>query len=138
MKKLVLIILVAFVATAFAPVQAQQKAKKEVKTNASVFEKSRGADPNIKMDKPTNDTKAVQPEKSRGDLCTITVNNYTPYGVDIYVDGDWVGTISAYTKAYTTTYPGTTKIYGKSIGGTFYWGPQTFDCEYSYTWNLWE
>lgn len=137
MKKLILIVLVAFGASVFAPVQAQKQTK-ELKSNAVVFEKTRGADPNIQTAKPTDDTKAKEPEKSRGDLCTITVNNYTPYSVDIYVDGDWVGTIASYSKAYTYSYPGTTKIYGKSIGGTYYWGPQTFDCDYTYTWNLWE
>ncbi|MCK9612435.1 MAG: hypothetical protein PHR81_04175 [Bacteroidales bacterium] len=136
MKKLVLVVLVAFVASAFTSVQAQEK--KDVTTKASVYEKTRGADPNITVGKPTDDTKAVEPEKARSGVCTITVNNYTPYGVDIYVDGSWVGTISAYTKAYTTTYSGSTKIYGKSIGGTYYWGPQTFYCDYEYTWNLWE
>ena len=138
MKKLVLFLLVAFVASAVAPSVMAQKQKKEVKTQMSVYEKTRGQDENIKTAKPADDTKAPKKEKSRGDLCYITVNNYTPYSIDIYVDGDWVGTIAAYTSAYTYAYPGTTKLYGKSIGGSYYWGPQTFDCEYEYTWNLWE
>ncbi|MEI6765097.1 MAG: hypothetical protein WCM76_05605 [Bacteroidota bacterium] len=138
MKKLILIALIAFAGSLFAPVQAQVKQKKEIKENAKVYEKSRGADANIKSEKPVGDTKAPMKEKARGELCYIYVNNYTPYAIDIYIDGDWMGTIAAYSTAYTYAYPGSTKAYGKSVGGTYTWGPTTFDCAYEYTWNLWE
>lgn len=140
MKKLILVVLVAFLGTMVAPsvIQAQVKAKVNVDEKAKVFEKTRGADENIKTAKPTEDVKANKVEKTRGELCYIYVYNYTGYSVDIYIDGDWMGTIGAYSSAYTYAYPGNTKAYGKSIGGTMYWGPHYFDCENEYTWNLYE
>jgi hypothetical protein len=140
MKKLVIVALFAFLGALVIPsaLQAQTKEKKNIEEKAKVFEKSRGADENIKTAKPTDDTKANKVEKSRGELCYIYVNNYTGYAIDIYIDGDWMGTIAAYSTAYTYAYPGNTKAYGKSIGGTMYWGPTYFDCQYEYTWNLWE
>jgi hypothetical protein len=140
MRKLALIAMVAFIGSVVVPsaLQAQTKEKKNVEEKAKVYEKTRGADANIKTTKPADDTKAAKVEKTRGELCYIYVNNYTGYAVDIYIDGDWMGTIAAYATAYTYAYPGTTKAYGKSIGGTMTWGPTYFDCKYDYTWNLWE
>jgi type II secretory pathway pseudopilin PulG len=140
MKKLIVIALVAFLGSIVAPsaLQAQAKQKKNVDAKSAVFEKTRGADENIKTAKPGDDTPKAKVEKTRGESCYIYVNNYTGYSIDIYVDGDWMGTIAAYATAYTTTYPGNTKFYAKSIGGTRYWGPSYFDCQYEYTWNLYE
>jgi hypothetical protein len=140
MKKLILIALVAFLGSMITPttVNAQAKEKKSVEEKAKVYEKTRGADANIRTAKPSDDTKAPKIEKSRGELCYIYVNNYSGYAVDVYIDGDWMGTIAAYATAYTYAYPGSTKAYGKSIGGTMVWGPTHFDCQYDYTWNLWE
>jgi len=137
MKKLVLVALVAFLGSVVVPsaAQAQTKQRKNVESKSMVFEKTRGADENIKTAKPASDNKV---EKTRGELCYIYINNYTGYAIDIYIDGDWMGTIAAYSTSYTYAYPGSTKAYGKSIGGTMYWGPTYFDCQYEYTWNLWE
>lgn len=140
MKKLVFVALVAFLGALIIPsaVQAQVKEKKNIDVKAQMVEKTRGADENIKTVKPVDDTKANKVEKTRGELCYIYVYNYTGYAVDIYIDGDWMGTIAAYSSAYTYAYPGSTKAYGKSIGGTMSWGPTYFDCQYEYTWNLYE
>jgi hypothetical protein len=115
MKKLVIVALVAFLGSMIIPsaLVAQTKEKKVVETKAAVYEKTRGADENIKTAKPSDDTKANKVEKTRGELCTIYVYNYTGYTVDIYIDGDWMGTIGAYSTAYTYAYEGETKAYGK-------------------------
>lgn len=141
MKKIAIALAMVFVASIFgAQIQAQTKVLKEVTVKASTYEKSRGADENITKDKPAGDVKANKPaEKERGSLCYVYINNYTPYAVDIYVDGEWMGTISSYSSAYTYAYSGRTKLYGKSVGGTYYWGPSYFDCAgQDHTWNLWE
>ncbi len=137
MKKLVLLTLVLFVCSLGLTAQAQ-KPVKEIKEKAKIVEKSRGTDENIITAKPTTDVKVAQKEKERGELCTLYINNYTGYSIDIYINGNWEGTIAAYSTAYTYAYPGTTKAYGKSIGGTMSWGPTNFDCQSTYKWNLWE
>jgi hypothetical protein len=137
MKKLVLLVLVMFVCSIGLTAQAQ-KPVKEIKEKSKIFEKTRGTDENIKTARPTTDVKVVEKEKTRGALCTLYINNYSGYSIDIYIDGDWMGTIAAYSTAYTYAYSGTTKAYGKSIGGTMTWGPTSFDCKDEYKWNLWE
>jgi hypothetical protein len=140
MKKFIIVALVAFLGSIVVPsaLQAQTKEKKNIEEKSKTFEKTRGTDENIKTAKPTTDNKVEKPAATRGELCYIYVNNYTGYAIDIYVDGDWMGTIAAYATAYTYAYPGNTKAYGKSIGGTRVWGPTYFDCQYDYTWNLWD
>ena len=140
MKKLAIAAVVLFLGAFVVPsaLQAQGLEKKTIEEKSQVYEKSRGVDENIRTPKPIDDTKAVEPEKDRGELCYIYVNNYSGFAIDIYIDGDWMGTIAAYSTAYTYAYPGNTKAYGKSIGGTMAWGPTYFDCQYEYTWNLWE
>lgn len=141
MKKFAIALAVVFVASLIgAQVQAQTKVLKEVTVKSAQVEKSRGADPNVTKEKPNGDVKATKPaEKERGSLCYVYINNYTPYAIDIYVDGEWMGTISAYSSAYTYAYSGETKLYGKSTGGSYSWGPSYFQCEgQDHTWNLWE
>lgn len=138
MKKLVIVALVAFLGAIVLPsaLQAQTKQKIVVNETGKVFEKTRGADENVKTVKPTGDTPATKPAAARGDVCYIYIDNYTGYAIDIYVDGDWMGTVAAYGSGYTYAISGDTKLYGKSIGGTMYWGPHYFTCNDYYTWSL--
>ena len=137
MKKFFLLILITFFV---GGVNAQIKKDTVINTKSvKVDEKTRGADANIITPKPTDD-KAI--EKSRGpeygdDYCDININNNTGYTIDIYVDGCYRGTIYAWERKVTWAIPGRTKFYGKSIGGTYTWGPWYFDCRWQYTWSLW-
>jgi hypothetical protein len=141
MKRIfVLLLLTLFVGSVFA--QAQ-KEKKAIETKLVKIDKSRGAaaDPNIKQAKPVDDK--VLAEKPRGDVyganyCDVVIENHTGYTIDIYVDFKYRGTINAYEAKVTWAIPGATRLYAKSIGGTASWGPVNVDCQYQYTWRLWD
>ena len=136
MRKFLLLTLIAFLSITFA--NAQVLEKKNIDSKAAKIESTRGSNPNIVTAKPANDVPAVKPAEARGNTCTVNVVNHTGYTIDIYVDGNYKGTVSAYGTGYTTAIPGSTKLYGQSVGGTMYWGPSYVDCGYSYTWNLYE
>ena len=60
------------------------------------------------------------------------------FAVDIYVDGEYAGTVGAWGDGYTWAIEGKTKLYGKSTGGTLTWGPVYVDCYYEHRWKLTE
>ena len=107
-----------------------------------------GADSNIKSEAmPANDPNAKvppPPEKSgqrgaRG--CAVDVSNYTPWFVNIYSNGVYVGTIGPW--ANGMTYPPLvgSALYGRANftdGSWKYWGPRQFVCAQGglYTWQL--
>ncbi|MCX5789077.1 MAG: hypothetical protein NTX64_11310 [Elusimicrobia bacterium] len=139
MKKVLSVVFAAFVCQALfvAGAFAQTKEKKVFDDKKQVIQNTRGADVNIKAPKPSDDkVMPPKPTPSRGDVCTTYINNYTAYTIDIYVDGNYKGSVAAYGDGYTYAVSGTTKLYAKSIGGTVYWGPRTVDCQFSHTWNL--
>jgi len=139
MKKLSLLLSVVFIAFMFISVNAQD-AKKETKVieeKAASIEATRGVSPHITSPKPTNDeNRPDKPEQTRGDYCKVIVDNWTSYSIDIYVDGEWAGTVAAWDEGYTWAIEGKTKLYGESVGGTKYWGASYVDCYSQYTWKL--
>lgn len=137
MKKVILSLLIVFAASLiFTNANAQVKQKKVIKASIQNYVKSRGADENIKSARPTVDTPAVKPAKSRGDECQINLCNNTSYAVDIFIDGVWQISIPAFCCYNKASYSGKVKIYGKSLGGTKFWGPNEVDCENEYSWEL--
>ena len=140
MKTLVIFAMAAFlgfIATPYTTL-AQVKEKKVVETKSSNYQETRSANENVTLDKPSDDTKAPKIEKSQNDLCQINIFNYTGYAIDIYIDGEWRGTIRAYATAVTFGIPGKVKVYGWSVGHTKEWGPLYVDCTIDYSWNLYE
>jgi len=142
MKKLVLLLVVVFSATLFVSTYAQD-VKKEVKVitvKGEQAEKTRGASPYIKTPKPASDEvvvpKPVESEKARADYCKVTVDNWTGYAVDVYVDGDYAGTVAAWSDGYTWAIEGKTQLYAETVGGTVYFGPTYVDCYSTHTWKL--
>lgn len=108
---------------------------KVITVSGKKYEKTRGEkDNNIVVNKPTADIPAMKPEKSAGALCGIYLYNYTGYSVDIYLDGEWSGSIAAYDSQYFYTSNWKAKIYGKSVGGNFNWGPEDIQCDSEYKW----
>ena len=137
MKRILLISLAAFLTFSF--LNAQDAEKKDIESKAAKVEKSRGEDPNIKTDRPADDTPVPKPDEStRGGYCKVVVDNWSGYAVDIYVDGEYAGTVGAWGDGYTWAIEGKTKLYGRSTGGTLTWGPVYVDCYYQHTWKLTE
>jgi len=143
MKKLTLILALTaiFVAGTITSTVAQAKQKKTVET---VSKEKKGGEKiiDITVPKGTNvQGKPSSEDKSKGDVygssyCDVTIDNWTGYSIDIYIDGAFKGTLAPYDKRVTWAIPGTVKLYGEAAGTTYYWGTRSVDCDYSYTWKL--
>lgn len=137
MKKVLLVLVASFLIAGLSFAQEDGKEKKVIETKATKVESTRGANPNIVTARPAVDNPAPKPDEStRGDYCIVYVDNYSGYAIDIYVDGDYAGTVGAYGEGYTWAISGETKLYGLSTGGTVEWGPQYVDCNTEYTMTL--
>lgn len=143
MKKLVLLLVVMFSATLFVSTYAQdvKKETKVITVKGAEIEKTRGASPYIKTPKPVDDEiivpKPKESEQARGgEWCKVTVDNWTGYTIDVYVDGDYAGTVGSWSDGYTWAIAGKTQLYAESVGGTVYWGPTYVDCDGEYIWKL--
>jgi hypothetical protein len=143
MKKITLILALTaiFIAGTIATTVAQTKEKKTI---TNVAQKKTAGQKVIDITGPktqnVQDKPAVE-NKSKGDVygsdyCDVTIDNWTGYAIDIYIDGSFRGTIAAYDKRVTWAIPGTTKFYAEASGTTYYWGTYSFDCSYAYTWKL--
>lgn len=118
------------------------KLKKET-VNASAV-----STPDSKVDalqRPVNDkNKPAAPNSTRGDVygsdySDVVIDNWTGYYIDIYVNGNYRGTVSPYDKRVTWAIPGNNTLYAKAVfndGSYLYWGPKTTYTGYSYTWKL--
>ncbi len=89
-------------------------------------QKSRGTgeDPNVKKDSDVNMEGQETPPpaakaagtrgKARGG-CTVEVDNWTPYYVRLYNNGDYVGEVSGWGDAYSWATPGVLQLYGRAL-----------------------
>jgi hypothetical protein len=119
--------------------------------------KSRGEDPNIKMEKRLNsadvETQAVQSAdkgaKVRAPWCDAAFSNWTDWYIDCYVDGYYEGYVAPWGDGTVTVGSGTTSMYAVAEfddGSRVSWGPVSRECEYqtfklslyedSYVWDL--
>lgn len=105
------------------------------------------ADPNVKNAMTPNDPKANTPapgkkggQKTRGMACFVTFDNYTPWSVEAYVDGSFVGIVPAWGDLDAVTGNGGTSIYARARftdGSMKYWGPRVGMCvNDAFTWEL--
>jgi hypothetical protein len=83
---------------------------------------TKGDNPNIKQRKPSSD------ESKGGGAYTsyLNLDNYTSYCIDVYVDGYWAATLSAFGSTYVATGNGWTGIYAESCGQTVYWSQSKY------------
>jgi hypothetical protein len=145
-SKMVFVCLLA-IAVALSPLfsGAGSCQEKDVTTKAT---QSRGGGPdeNIKSKAVENNPNALPPappekggDKSRGPVCYLTVDNYTPWRIQIYIDGEFVGMVSAWGKA-DGSYPSSTyRLYGVAdftSGDRYTFGPRDQYCNGPFTWTL--
>ncbi|MEO0190497.1 MAG: hypothetical protein ABIL18_05910, partial [candidate division WOR-3 bacterium] len=55
----------------------------------------------------------------------VSISNETSFTLNIYVDGEYKGTLAPGNTAYINVYGGSAKIYAEASGG--YWGPRTVE-----------
>lgn len=137
MKKQIVVIIIAITSLFLInEVNAQGSGvdKKVITVSGKKYIKDRGKDDNINIAMPGDDKPALRPEKSAGSYCETVINNNTSYVVDIYIDGEWKGTLAAYTSRQFLTQNWRAKIYGKSVGGNYSWGPSDIECDNEYKW----
>jgi len=136
MKKTTCILLFTFILAAISHGSAYSQEKKAIEktVKAKQLESSRGANPNIKSDIPTEDKKD---SKSRGAYtCYIYFENYTDLYVKVYVNGYYMGMIGPYgdMTVRTSDYA---DIYCVSAGGTRYWS-DAGSCAGDYHYKLYD
>jgi len=105
--------------------------------NENIKSKSDKNDPNADIPAPANKSG----DKSRAGVCCITVDNYTAWKVQLYVDGNYQGLLWPWGDGTSCVYSGATRIYAMAefTDGTYSdWGPRVFNCRpgKDYTWNL--
>ncbi len=124
--------------------------KNELVTTKAAQGPQEGQDPNIKNDVQKNNPKMTAPPppekggKARGAgpyPCRIHVDNRTPWFIQVYVDGEYRGTVNRYGDLAGLTGNGPTTLYGVAYfydAPTQIWGPQLFSCPAygSYTWQM--
>jgi hypothetical protein len=142
MKKLLLLLIVPFL---FTSVNAQQTTCNSKKALMALIKvsgnnpKTRGGvviDSNVVTGIPTDDTKALPPEKDRGILCPVKIDNNSGYAFQVYFNGQWKGTVAAYSSSMVFSRSGSITIYFKSVGEEMYWGPETLEDNTDYTITL--
>lgn len=129
--------------SAMAQAKKATPKKKETITAKAMTEKNEAVDA---LKRPENDkaNPTPKPASTRGDVyganySDIIVSNLTGYTIDVYVDGNYRGTIAPYDRRVTWAVPGNTVLYAKapfSDGSYYYWGPTTVKTGYQYTWTL--
>ncbi len=106
-----------------------------VELKATKVEKTRGANPNIKSNKPTEDV--VEITKTRGTyICDLKLENWSDYCIDVYVDGYYKCTMSSKTYMYVVVDLGYSSIYGESCGGTMEWKRDGISCSDRFTYRF--
>lgn len=134
MKKVAFILSIAFVALGISFAQEETSGSADVSKVAS-----RGADPNIIVEKRVNgdnaESKVVQPAekgaRSRGSYCKCILDNWTDWYVDFYVDGYYEGFVSKWSDGSVNVLAGDTKLYAVAEfddGSKISWGPITKNC----------
>jgi hypothetical protein len=112
-------------------------------------QKSRGAETtNITQPRAPNRMDAARPappakggEAARGGaaLARLTVDNWTPWYIDVYVDGEYGGTVGAFGDGYVWVGSGTRQLYARADFGdapALEWGPMSASVADAYYWKL--
>ncbi|MDX5321501.1 MAG: hypothetical protein LPK45_10260 [Bacteroidota bacterium] len=135
MKKAIFLFAVVFGLGTIAQAQVVSP-DQVVELKSSELTPSRGDNPNIKGQKPTED---VLPEKkaTRGSYtCDLKLENWSDYCIDVYVDGYYKCTLSSKSYMYVVADLGYSSIYAESCGKTRYWSKQGISCDDRYTYRF--
>jgi len=153
----VLVAFLAMASLAFGQAATEKKTAPGPGDKAQVVNdtaKTRGAgavNPNIKSaDTKNNSKQQTPPPPNKGGAtrgagpyeCGIHVDNHTPWRIEIYVDGNYAGTVNSWGDVAGITGNGPSTLYGiarfSSDLPDLEWGPTVFNCPAGsvYTWRL--
>jgi hypothetical protein len=144
------VVAVAFTLAGFTALSAAKQAQPSNKQTASdKGVRSRGSadnDPNIKTKEGLNDPAKDMPapankggEKTRAMACSIDFDNYTPWLLQLFIDGNYVGVVGPYGDQLFYDPNMAASLYARALftdGSVLTWGPRTISCNGSYTWRL--
>jgi len=140
------VLTLALATPSWAQTQAGEQGKDTEEKSDAQKSRGTGQDENIKNRSVKNDpANAPQAppekggEKTRGALCYFSVDNRTPWKIQVFVDGDYVGLVPSWGNANGTYSPGTHVVYGLaefSNGPDITWGPNSISCSGKHTWRL--
>ncbi|MGH9773508.1 MAG: hypothetical protein ACRD50_01005 [Candidatus Acidiferrales bacterium] len=134
----------------YAQGQKKPASNSQVVTTQSQTRDQGGADANVKDSSTKNNANMHTPAppnkggKARGAgpyACQVHVDNRTEWLIQVYVDGNFVGTVNRFGDLIGITGNGPTSVYAVATfvdGPDHYWGPHVFSCSAggSYTWRL--
>jgi hypothetical protein len=106
-------------------------------------------DAHIKTSNATNsaDQKIVPPPSKGGPTakgpygtCTLHIDNHTPLFVNLYMNGEFAGTVGPYGDLYPNITPGMAELYARAVfddGSVLTFGPRDYRCSGSdFVWRL--
>lgn len=103
-------------------------------------------DTNVKSQRSANDPDASEPApeakggpKSKAGWGKVIIDNRTPWAIDIYVDGDYRGTVGRYGDGFVWVERGVTILYARAEfddGSFLRWGPKNITLGAAFTWTL--
>lgn len=135
------VLLATFVIAAAAPVCFGVPAPASVKAAAGpvtshIVKGGRGAKPVVKLsrDQANKNPKRLSSGKPRSG--TLHINNHTEYYIDMYVDGDYSGTVAPYGDLYLYDSEDDVRVYGDVTGTSLYFGPREIGVPG--VWNLYD
>ena len=108
MKKTLIILAIAFMASISVDVLAQSKDVVAIK----------GSNPKFTL--PTTDVEAEKPDPKRS-TCCLNFDNYTGYIIYVWVDDVYRGTVAAWDEDGLCVNGGWTTWYARTAGGTYSW-----------------
>lgn len=126
--------------------QEAQQGEKVVETMGKKGRGAATADANIKTHRAANDPAASMPapalksgEKAATVGCVVHIDNRTTLNIDVYLDGDFRGTVGPWGDLYRTVICGGTRFYARADftdGSYSSWGPNVESVLGTYTWRL--
>jgi ABC-type molybdate transport system substrate-binding protein len=141
-KKLILVIaaVAALSAASIAFVGQQPKAAR-VKADTVKAVSSKGASkaPSVaQFTKDKTDKNPTAVSKGGAKATYMVVKNASPYYVYVWMDDEYIGSVSPYGSSSAWQASGVHKLYAESAGGTVYWGPKYYDFMpgATFTWTL--
>ncbi len=138
-KVLVFAALTALVAACLVPAVSIAQGKNANSEIKSTSARSRGRDTHIKTPRGANDPAAkVDRPPSKGGRSrglasrygTFHADNRTAWYIDVYLDGDFRGTVGPYGDLYREVIAGETEFYARAEfrdGTVKKWGPRSYD-----------
>ena len=144
----ILAVVVACLALMSTSVTAKQRQQSRIMTKAMVVRERGTEDTHIKTPAGPNKVNARTPApagqggpRRRGGTGRIHVDNHTPWYIEIFVDGNYTGTVGPWGDLYRYADPASYEMYGKANfddGSERTWGPRTIEVPEgrTMTWEL--